>query len=204
MEQENTKTSCERVKWVDWLISSQFGVYFVEIDPEFLDNTFNVYGIRQKIPHFKLAWDLIRGPYVSPEDYPNTWPSTLNDYAIMLYGALHARYLMTAAGMRKMHDKYKSDLFDKCPRTLCKGVRGLPYGEHDDFGKSGMRLFCPSCCNIYRMKNLDGKVLDGSFFGPSWIHTFLTKYRELTPENPPEEFVPRLFGYQLYDPDVNF
>lgn len=186
--------------WTEWFLSSQFGLYFVEIDKEFLDNTFNVYGIRQKIPHFKLAWDLIRGSYIPPENYPNTWPANLNDYGIMLYGALHARYLMTTTGMTKMRRKYDLNLFEKCPRTLCKGVQGLPYGEHDDFGKSGMKLFCPCCRNIYRMKSSNGRVLDGSFFGPSWIHTFLIKYSELVPESPPEEFVPRLFGYKLYKP----
>ena len=188
--------------WREWLLSQEIGRYFVDIDDSFLSNPFNFYGLRQQVAHFRLALDLIRSNYIPPSDYPRDWPVTLNDHAITLYGVLHARYLMTAEGRRRMRDKYESGDFERCPRTLCNGTRCLPVSVCDCVGKFGMKLFCPNCQETYEARKT--AALDGAFFGTSWVYPFLKLYRELTPTEPPERFVPRLFGYQTADIADNF
>jgi casein kinase II subunit beta len=185
------------ISWVRWLLSQPFGAYFIEIDADFISNPFNLYGIRQKCANFRLASLLIRGPFVHPSSYPPTWPPNLNDYAIILYGLLHARYLLTPSGLAKMREKYDQNRFESCPRTLCNGVRCLPFGPSDDVGRATLKLFCPCCNDIYRIRDPQCAFLDGAFFGPTWAHIFLASYPDVVPMGPPEKYIERLFGYRI-------
>lgn len=187
-----------KIQWIDWLIMQPFGKYFVRIDDDFLENIYNFYGIRQKIANFKLSLDIIRGFYRNPEEFPKEWPHNINDYAICLYGLLHARYLLTKEGQEKMYKKYKENKFEFCPRTFCKGIHCLPYGVSDEIGNSMMQLFCPNCNDVYYINDEVCQVIDGAFFGSSWVHVFLQRYKELIPSEPPEKYIPRMFGYRMY------
>ena len=44
----------------------------------------------------------------------------LNSDASDLYGLIHARYINTATGMAKVHQKFLSSLYGTCPRALCE------------------------------------------------------------------------------------
>ena len=81
--------------WVKWFLSTPRGKYFVQIDDEYLQNIYNYYGLRQKVPNFKYALDLIRGPFIPPQNRPAAWPDDIDDYGLCLYGLIHARYLLT-------------------------------------------------------------------------------------------------------------
>jgi casein kinase II subunit beta len=187
----------EEFPWIDWFLDQPFGQYFVRIDANFLDTPFNLYGIAQKVAHFQLALNLIRGNYITPTTYPTTFPEHLNDYGIILYGLIHARYLVTAAGQDRMKEKYDSMSFETCPRTLCNGIQCLPYGDSDTLGNSTLKKFCPNCGRVYHLKGRDCESVDGSFFGPNWVPVFLQRYSDLVPAGPPQPYEPRLFGYQI-------
>jgi casein kinase II subunit beta len=144
-----------------------------------------------------LAFDLLRSSYVAPADYPSGWPSALNDYAIILYGLLHARYIMTAAGLDQMKLKYDTNKFEKCPRVLCKGMKCVPYGFCDELGRGFVTKFCPGCREAYRIEDIGSKFVDGAFFGPHWVHFFLKKFGKDVAEDACERYVPRLFGYRI-------
>lgn len=186
------------VSWIDWYLSQPFSQYFVRIDDEYLNNTENYYGIRQKVSFFGIALNLIRGKYIPDDLIPKNWPQNINDYAITLYGMLHARFLLTNRGLELMYKKYKEFFFEMCPRTLCHNTLCIPYGNSNDFGNSTVKMFCPNCNDIYHVKNEQCYFIDGACFGNSWVHIFLQKYHEIIPKQNPEKYTPRLFGYQLY------
>jgi casein kinase II subunit beta len=186
--------------WVEWFLSSPRGSVFIRVDDAYLNDVFNYYGIRQKVPNFRFSFDLIRGPYLLRERRPAEWPSDIDDYGMCLYGLIHARYLMTSAGQERMLQKYQSGFYPKCPRMLCSGCSCVPYGTSDDIGESNVKLFCPNCQDVYSVNDRKYSNMDGAFFGPSWVHLFLIRYPHLIPSELPRKYIPRIFGFRIAPP----
>ncbi|OHT17514.1 Casein kinase II subunit beta' [Tritrichomonas foetus] len=185
------------ISWVDWFLSQSFSQYFVRIDDEYLKNIENYYGLRQKVSNFYIAFKLICGSYIPEYLYPTNWPQNVNESAMILYGLLHARFLISDHGLELMYEKYQQFFFEMCPRTLCHNVMCLPYGISNDFGKATVKMFCTNCNDIYCVNNEYCYCVDGACFGDTWVHLFVQKYPDVIPNELPEKYVPRLFGYKF-------
>lgn len=87
--------------------------------------------------------------------------SVVEPYANMLYGLIHQRYLLTKNGLRWMAERYASGVFGSCPRVYCGRCPVIPTGRYDEPGKEGVKLYCPSCLDLYNppypYQNVDGK-----------------------------------------------
>ena len=59
-------------------------------------------------------------------------------------------------------------------------------------------MYCPCCCDIYRVNNPELASIDGAFFGPNWVHMFLHKYKQLVPKDRPRVYVPKIFGFRIF------
>jgi casein kinase II subunit beta len=69
--------------------------------------------------------------------------------AEMLYGLIHARYILISKGLAAMLEKYKSYDFGRCPRVYCCGQPCLPVGQSDIHRSSTVKIYCPKCEDIY-------------------------------------------------------
>jgi len=74
-----------------------------------------------------------------------------------------------------MAEKYELSHFGVCPRYLCGGCRVLPVGASDTPGVETVKLFCPSCLDIYTPPNSRFQAVDGAFFGTTFgCYFFMT------------------------------
>ncbi|KAH0795105.1 Casein kinase II regulatory subunit family protein [Histomonas meleagridis] len=195
---------CSRT-WVDWFTSQPQGRYFTKIPLSFLQDSFNLYGLRQQVgSQYKFALEMIRSPYYAQEDpaRPAEWPINLENSAIKLYGLLHSRYLLTASALKEMHKKYQHHEFETCPRVNCNGFQCLPFGQYEEPNRATLQMFCPCCEETYAPSEGFCKSIDGAYFGPSWVLLFLQNYTEITKNKKMIQTDVRLFGFKI-DPEDN-
>ncbi|KAI5805965.1 casein kinase II regulatory subunit-domain-containing protein [Geopyxis carbonaria] len=110
---------------------------------------------------------------------------TASDYSIvensaeLLYGLIHQRFITSRQGIQVMYEKYLANHFGFCPRVNCGCARVLPCGYSDTPGQETVKLFCPSCCDIYVPPNSRFQHVDGAYFGTTFPSLFLMTFPEL-------------------------
>ncbi len=162
-----------------------------------------MYGLSTQVPFYARAISIIVGediesstPSVSAGAVPDQGDAA-EASAEILYGLIHARFIMTSAGLSKMAAKYRRLEFGRCPRVLCQGQPLIPAGESDLPQKSAIKVFCCRCKELYRPDSLKASALDGAYFGRSFPHMFFMQYGELQCTETASAYVPRLHGFRI-------
>jgi casein kinase II subunit beta len=104
--------------------------------------------------------------------------SVIESSAEMLYGLIHQRFICSRGGIQQMCEKYELGHFGSCPRTYCEHARTLPVGLSDIPGEETVKLFCPSCLDVYVPPNSRFQTVDGAFFGRTFGALFLMTFPE--------------------------
>ena len=179
--------------WLSEFLEQPSSKYFVRIDQSYLTDSFNAFGLKQKMSMYQEAFDLISSNRVRK----GADSQVVARQASVLYGMIHQRFLLTEEGISAMHKKYNNGVFPKCPRVYCKSVSCLPFGVSDQPGEYTMKLYCPYCNDVYNMKDPVFANVDGAYFGPSYIHLYLQKYPVAVKRH--RHYVPNIFGFKLCD-----
>ena len=79
----------------------------------------------------------------------------------------------------QMAEKYELGHFGHCPRVNCHGAKVLPVGLSDIPGQETVKLFCPSCLDVYSPPNSRFQTVDGAFFGTTFGCLFFMTFPEL-------------------------
>ena len=185
--------------WISHNCSSTGHDYFVEVFEDFIEDDFNLTGLMFLVPYYKEALEMILD--LEPED-PLKVPSIpmFEHSAELLYGLIHARFLLTKTGLQIMAKKYDEAQFGTCPRYYCDGTRLLPTGRHDLPGYESVRLYCPCCCDVYVPPNSRYLNVDGAFFGTSFVGLFLKMFPEVERNCIPLRkniYELKLFGFRI-------
>ena len=117
--------------------------------------------------------------------------------AMDLYGLAHSRFIQSPKGLAVMREKYLNGIFGSCPRVLCAGQYVLPIGMSENLRHSRVKVFCPKCEDVYIPKKKCADV-DGAYFGSSFPHILLQTYPDLYPKDRATTFVPRIYGFKIY------
>lgn len=143
----------------------------------------------------QISWSLIR---FTDDDIQDELRGALDVQARLLYGLIHARWIVTARGLAKMvfvlsfflfwHVAYTSQLekfkrvdFGRCPRVLCQSQPLLPVGLSDIPYEKSVKLYCGRCEDVYSPKSSRHGSIDGAYFGTSFPHLLFMVYPHLIP-----------------------
>lgn len=83
---------------------------FCEVERSYIEDGFNLYGLRACVSNFSDCLDLILDR-IGPDDSDD---SHLTQSACTLYGLIHARYIITAHGLDAMYNKVGTIEYSPC------------------------------------------------------------------------------------------
>lgn len=192
--------------WIQWFCGLKGNEMFCHVERSYIEDGFNLYGLRGCVPNFSDCLDLILDR-IGPDDSDD---SHLTQSACTLYGLIHARYIITAHGLDAMYSKYAGNEFGTCPLIQCNNQPVLPVGLKDEVGLDSVKIFCPKCQCVYEPPPIRGRnglhsasgavTIDGSSFGTTFPHLFLMTFSNLVPDPLPADsaYTPRVFGFRLH------
>jgi len=173
--------------WISWFLSSKGNEYFCEVEEDYILDRFNLTGLNNEVTNYSQALDLITDN-LADDEVADELRGALDVQARLLYGLIHARWIVTARGLSKMLEKYKKADFGRCPRVLCQSQPLLPVCLTDAPYEKSVKLFCGRCEDIYSPKSSRHGSIDGAYFGTSFPHLLYLVYPTLIPpkSGPPD------------------
>jgi len=190
----------EEISWIEWFCHLKGNEFFVEVDEDYIQDDFNLTGLSTQVPYYEYALNLILDFDDQDEQLPEDQQQLVETAAQMLYGLIHARFILTSRGMAAMLDKYNAYVYGTCPLLQCEAQNQavLPIGMSDLLRQSATKVFCPHCQEIFFPKSSKLECLDGSYFGTSFAHLFFLTYQQKVPIGIPSAYVPRIYGFKIH------
>eukprot|EP00611_Tribonema_gayanum_P031989 TRINITY_DN9396_c0_g1_i1.p1 TRINITY_DN9396_c0_g1~~TRINITY_DN9396_c0_g1_i1.p1 ORF type:complete len:318 (-),score=64.97 TRINITY_DN9396_c0_g1_i1:233-1186(-) len=190
--------SDEDSTWISWFVSLRGNEFFCEVDEEYIQDDFNLTGLSTLVPYYDYALDMILDVEVPTEQsLTEEQQEVVESAAEMLYGLIHARFILTTRGMQGMLSKYQTGAFGRCPRIYCQGQNVLPVGLSDVPRSCTVAVYCPRCQDIFHPKSTRQANVDGAYFGTTFPHLFLLTHPDVIPARPSQSYVPRVYGFRI-------
>ncbi|XP_044983421.1 putative casein kinase II subunit beta-4 isoform X1 [Hordeum vulgare subsp. vulgare] len=184
--------------WINWFCAMRGNEFFAEVDDDYIQDDFNLCGLSAQVPYYDHALDLILDLEPVQEDvFADDQNELVVASAEMLYGLIHARYILTTKGLAAMLEKFKNCDFGRCPRVSCSGQPCLPMGQSDIARTSTVKIYCPKCEDLYYPRSKHQANTDGAYFGTTFPHMFMMTHSQLKPQKPAQQYVPRIFGFKV-------
>jgi len=167
------------------------------VDEGYIQDDFNLTGLSSMVPYYDYALDLILDLEFPTDVLTEEQQELVENAAEMLYGLIHARYILTNRGMDQMLEKFRRAEFGRCPRVFCRGQPVLPVGLSDMPRHDQVKIYCPSCQEVYVPKSSRQGSLDGAYFGTTFSHLMLMCHPEAIPSPGVDKYEPRVYGFRI-------
>eukprot|EP01155_Anaeramoeba_flamelloides_P036426 Anaeramoba_flamelloidesc24853_g1_i2.p1 GENE.c24853_g1_i2~~c24853_g1_i2.p1 ORF type:complete len:132 (+),score=21.84 c24853_g1_i2:21-416(+) len=93
----------EEKTWVRWFLSLERNDILTEVRPYFLEDNFNYTGLSNYVPSYSLALRTIRTLEISDKEIlTQEQEELIQGAAKLLYGLIHARWIVTPHGAKNM------------------------------------------------------------------------------------------------------
>lgn len=188
--------------WIQNFCRTPGNEFFAEVPESFIRESMNLIDIGRgvEIPNIKEALGVLLGETrvsTSIHGDASQKASMVQSSAALLYGLLHARFLVSPQGLKVALEKFSKADYGRCPRVFCQGQAVLPVGETDRPMQSSVRVFCPRCGDLYYPSGYV-RACDGAFWGTTLPHLLLLGWPELKTEPNAQRYVPRVYGFRVH------
>jgi len=183
--------------WINYFLTLKGNEFFCEVEDDYVHDNFNLTGLVSQVPYYDFALDLICD-IENDEEFSDEHLEMIEHDAEILYGLIHARYILSSHGLYAMMDKFRHRDFGTCPRVLCRHHSLLPVGLTDVKGNDSVKLYCGNCKDIYKCKSSRHDNIDGAYFGTTFPHLFYLVFPEFVPKGSTQSYLPRVFGFRLH------
>ncbi|OAY80749.1 putative casein kinase II subunit beta-4 [Ananas comosus] len=184
--------------WISWFCGLRGNEFLCEVDDDYIQDDFNLCGLQGQVNYYDYALDMILDNDSLNDEVDGEEHSEVESAAELLYGLIHARYILTGKGLNAMHEKYKRADFGRCPRVHCGGQPCLPVGTSDIPRNGSVKIYCPKCEDIYLPRCKYQSNMDGAYIGTTFPHLYLMTYPSAKPAKAVQKYVPRVFGFKLH------
>lgn len=184
--------------WIQWFCQLRGNEFFCEVEEDYIQDDFNLTGLSNMVPYYDYAMDMILDCDAPTDMFNDEQQEMIETAAEMLYGLIHARFILTTRGLQAMAEKFKHHEFGRCPRVFCNGQAVLPVGQSDVARTSTVKIFCPKCEDVYSPRSSRQAHIDGAYFGTTFPHLVFQVYPELMPSPPTQQYVPRIYGFKIH------
>ncbi|KAL7580811.1 hypothetical protein ACA910_001088 [Epithemia clementina (nom. ined.)] len=197
-ESSEMSPSDEDGSWIAWFCSLRGNEFFCEVDEDYIQDDFNLTGLNTMVPYYDYALDMVLDVEMPMEDsLTEEQQEIVESAAEMLYGLIHARYIVTNRGMHSMYEKYRTAAFGRCPQVFCQGQPVLPVGLSDLPRNYTVNVFCPRCQGLFFPRSTRQANIDGAYFGTTFPHLYLMTHPDMVPSRPSQTYVPRVYGFRI-------
>ena len=117
----------------------------------------------------------------------------------ILYGMIHARYLLTSRGIQGLYEKFNEGVYGLCWNEKCESERRytLPIGM-DVVGQESAHVYCPYCGETYKPRSSKLAQIDGAYFGSSAAHMLVLQYAGAIKQGSTPTYIPLLSGFRIF------
>ncbi|XP_010246254.1 PREDICTED: casein kinase II subunit beta-2-like [Nelumbo nucifera] len=129
-ETELSSSNGEESSWISWCCGLKGNELLCEVDEDYIQDDFNLCALQGQVPYYDQTLFLALGIFLSLGKH-FTGESEIESAVELLYGLIHACYILTSKGLNAMHEKYKRVDVGRSPRIVCAGQPYLPVGTSD-------------------------------------------------------------------------
>ena len=139
-------------EWIPWFCALKGNELFCEVDEAYVQDNFNLVGLEKLVDYYEQALDMITDNF-NQDGIDHDQHEQMSNDAEVLYGLVHARYILTAKGLNDMYQKFRAAEFGQCCRVLCGNHPLLPVGLSDHPQQDCVKLYCGRCNEVYHTRS---------------------------------------------------